>query len=180
LFDPKTNLPYAVRSFETHDIYGPVTSDLVLTAYTTVNGVKFPTNFKTMYNGANIIMNNDISQVQVNPTLPEDYFDGPSNTTAIETPRRSEIQDFSEIGEMFSIYVWTGPWALTLEDIVARQPFPDLPGLWVLDIGTVDPVYTQAILVLEDAVVVFDSPRHQSLLVLQWVEQTLGRKVTHI
>ncbi|RBQ72874.1 hypothetical protein FVER14953_20555 [Fusarium verticillioides] len=45
-----TKLPYIIRSYEYHGIYGNSTQDLVVYNYTTVDGVKFPGRFKIMYN----------------------------------------------------------------------------------------------------------------------------------
>jgi hypothetical protein len=42
------------------------------------------------------------------------------------------------------------------------------------------PGYTQLVIEFDDAVFVFDSPPHQSELVMEWVRQSLGKSVTHL
>ncbi|KAK6216994.1 hypothetical protein QIS74_07108 [Colletotrichum tabaci] len=180
LFDPETSLPYAIRSAENHDIFGPSTNDLVMYDYIDSNGVKFPTGWKTFYNGRHLLMTSGVSQVLVNPSFATGFFDGPSDRSRLEKPRRSPQQDFSEVGERSGVYIWLGPFAMTAANISASQPLPELPGLWYLQIGNARPTYRQVVLVLEDSVIVMDSPPHQSLLVLEWIEQTIGRKVIHV
>ncbi|GJC98904.1 metallo-betalactamase superfamily protein [Colletotrichum higginsianum] len=180
LFDAETSLPYAIRSAENHDIFGPSTNDLVVYDYIDSNGVKFPTGWKTFYNGRHLLMTSGVSQVLVNPSFAAGFFDGPGDRSRLEKPRKSPQQDFSEVGERSGVYIWLGPFAMTAANISASQPLPELPGLWYLQIGNVRPTYRQVVLVLEDSVIVMDSPPHQSLLVLEWIEQTIGRKVTHV
>lgn len=73
-FKPDTYLPYIVRSYEDHHIYGNSTSDFVLYNYTTVAGVQFPRRIKLMYNEDNMLIDTLIDTVEVNPTFTADFF----------------------------------------------------------------------------------------------------------
>jgi hypothetical protein len=72
----------------------------------------------------------------------------------------------------------TTPFTGTLENLTVTRPLPGAPKLHHLDFIDA-PGYKQLVLEFEDAVIVADAPPLQSLLVLQWVKETLGKKVTH-
>lgn len=90
IFDPLTYLPYLVRAYEDHAIFGPSTNDLVLYNYTVVEGVSFPRRIKIMYNEQNMLFDTIIGDIEVNPTFPPNYFDGVSvseiNSTEAQLP----------------------------------------------------------------------------------------------
>ncbi|KAH6981544.1 hypothetical protein BKA56DRAFT_672355 [Ilyonectria sp. MPI-CAGE-AT-0026] len=96
IFNPNTSLPYIIRSYENHKLFGRSTHDLLVHDYTQIEGVMFPKRLKTIYNGD-----------------------------------------------------------LLLADYVM-------------------------VVELDDSVIVFDAPAHQSILVMQWVQETLGKSVTHV
>lgn len=76
IFDPETSLPYIIRAPENHLIYGPSTSDFLLTNYTTVAEMKFPQNVGLVYNQKNLIFQSLRDIVTVNPSFPDDFFAG--------------------------------------------------------------------------------------------------------
>ncbi|KAH8650694.1 hypothetical protein BGZ61DRAFT_487784, partial [Ilyonectria robusta] len=118
--------------------------------------------------------------VLTNLELEEGFFSRPGNGTVPEDsiPTRDPEYGFAEIGETSSSFVWSGPYTGTFEalDASAEQPFQDVPGLWILNM-----VMRQAVVELEDgSVIVLDAPPHQSKLVIDWVQQRLGKNVTHV
>ncbi len=89
-FKTDTYLPYIVRSYEDHHIFGRSSSDFVLYNYTFVSGVQFPRRIKLMYNEDNMLIDTLIDKIEVNPKFPSDYFVGlPAdqiNNTALRIP----------------------------------------------------------------------------------------------
>lgn len=75
--------------------------------------------------------------------------------------------------------LWYGGYYGNLSRITVTYPHPELPGLIHLVFNDA-PGYTTTIATMEDAVMVTDSPPHQSKLVIQWIHQNLKRKVTHL
>ena len=178
IFDANTTLPYIIRSYEDHGIYGPSTNDLVLYNYTSVNGVMYPRRFHTIYNKQHILMDYLVDTVIVNATLDPGFFDGPHGYQAQNVPVRNSSYGFAEIGEWFSNYLWAGAYQGSLANLSATNPLPDMPQVWLLNFA--DSSYQQVVIELENAVLVVDSPPHQSHLVLQWVRDALGKEVTHV
>ena len=76
LFDPITNLPYVIRAYENHAIFGNSTNDLLVYNYTTVNGMKFPERVKVYYNQANLLVDALFDKPTLNPPLSTGFFDG--------------------------------------------------------------------------------------------------------
>ncbi|KAH7116419.1 hypothetical protein EDB81DRAFT_668834 [Dactylonectria macrodidyma] len=180
LFHPDTKLPYIIRSYEDHPFFGPSTHDLLVYNYVEVDGVEFPRRFKTIYNNKHVIADYAADQVLSNLELEEGFFSRPGTGTVPEDsiPTRDPEYGFAEIGETASNFVWSGPYTGTFEalDASAEQPFQDVPGLWILNM-----VMRQAVVELEDgSVIVLDAPPHQSKLVIDWVQQRLGKNVTHV
>jgi hypothetical protein len=179
LFDPTTKLPYMIRSYEDHGIYGISTQDLLTYNYVSVDGVRFPSHFKTIYNKRHLLMDYQVDTVVVNPDLDPEFFDGPQGLQEENTPARDSSYDFSEIGEWYSNYLWVGAYQGTLANLSATTPLPDMPGVWFLyfpdGLG-----YQQIVIEFENEVLVLDSPPHQSQLVLQWALEALGKAVTHV
>ncbi len=76
VFDPSNNLPYLVRAYEDHLIFGPSTNDLVLYNYTKVDGLSFPRRIKIMYNEQHMLFDSIVGPIDVNPSFPANFFDG--------------------------------------------------------------------------------------------------------
>lgn len=102
IFEPTTNLPYLVRAYEDHFIFGPSTNDLVLYNYTVVEGLAFPRRIKIMYNEQHMLFDSIIGHVDVNPSFPVGYFDGLSEAeigmTEFQTPP-TQPQASTEYGD---------------------------------------------------------------------------------
>jgi hypothetical protein len=76
VFDPETFLPYLIRSYENHLIFGNSTNDYVLTNYTESEGVQFPRLVQIMYNENNILLHSLRDNIIVNPTFGDNFFAG--------------------------------------------------------------------------------------------------------
>ncbi|EXL66704.1 hypothetical protein FOPG_17141 [Fusarium oxysporum f. sp. conglutinans race 2 54008] len=164
IFDPRTGLPYIVRSHERHEILGQSTKDLVLTGYTSVNGLQFPTRFKSIYNGYKVFADYTVSEVLVNVPVDMD-FENDRDRQSEHAPARKPGYEFAEIGELYESHVWGGEYRGTLPNLTAINPYPELPGM----------VYE-----FEDFVVVLDCPPHQSHLVIQWVKEKLKKPLKYV
>ncbi|KAH8654373.1 hypothetical protein BGZ61DRAFT_373521, partial [Ilyonectria robusta] len=179
IFNPNTSLPYIIRSYENHKFFGRSTHDLLVHEYIEIAGVMFPQRLKTIYNGDLLLMDYVADEVLINQVADLAFFNGPEGFTASNTPARHDSYDFSEIGEYSASYMWTGQYTGTLANLSAASPYPDLPGAWVLTFQDA-PTYRQMVLELDDSVIVFDAPAHQSILVIQWVKETLGKSITRV
>lgn len=180
LFHPESYLPYVIRSLDAHPLFGLSSYDLLLNNYTRVNGIAFPMRYTTILNNNKFIGDYKVGEVLVNPLLDETTFSTPQNGSTSQTPVRDEEYTFGEMHTWSSSYMWYGRWSRTVDDFSITQPITDLPGLWYLDPGDVPPAYKQLILNFEHAVVVLDATPHQSRLILQWVQDNLGKNVTHV
>ena len=76
LLDPVTYLPYSIRAYEDHHIYGMSANDLVVYNYTTVAGVQLPQRIKIMYNEENMLLDMLTYPPKANPKFEPGYFDG--------------------------------------------------------------------------------------------------------
>ncbi|KAH7402739.1 hypothetical protein BKA66DRAFT_564639 [Pyrenochaeta sp. MPI-SDFR-AT-0127] len=182
LFDPQTNLPNIIRSYEQHPFFGPSTHDLAVSNYIVVNGVQLPRRFKTIYNNKHLIGDYRADEVLANSQISSGLFSVPGNGTIPKTsiPIRDPEYSFAEIGETSALFLWGGAYTGSLDVLEATQPLADVPGLWVLSRD--DPLgMRQAIIELDDgSVIVLDAPPHQSKIVMDWAKQTLGKPVTHV
>ncbi|KAH6952529.1 hypothetical protein BKA56DRAFT_504985 [Ilyonectria sp. MPI-CAGE-AT-0026] len=178
IFDPETWLPYIIRSHESHGILGQSTQDLVVLEYTSVNGVQFPTRFKSIYNGLKVFADYAISEVLVN--VPVDMaFETHGGRQPEHVPTQSTSYNFAEIGEFYESHVWSGQYSGTLPNLTALNPYPELPGLWTLTFQDAN-LYRQLVYEFEDFVVVLDCPPHQSHLVIQWVKEQLKKPLKYV
>jgi len=73
LFNP--DLPYVIRAYESHAIFGNSTNDMIVYSYTTANGMKFPERVKIIYNEANLLVDALFSEPTLNPTISVGFFD---------------------------------------------------------------------------------------------------------
>ncbi|KAK1710317.1 uncharacterized protein BDZ83DRAFT_724054 [Colletotrichum acutatum] len=184
LFDPATNLPYIIRSYEDHPFFGESTHDLLVHDYAEVNGVQIPRRFKTIYNGKHLVGDYRADQTIINGSLSSDFFAVPGNGTVPDSsvPIRNAQYSFSEIGETSANFLWPGAYTGTKESIAGSisQPLQDLPGFWTISPGG-DLGMRQGFVELEDgSVIVLDAPPHQSKLVIEWVQANLGKNITHV
>ena len=85
LFDNETSLPYVVRIYEDHAIYGRSSNDLVLYNYTTVNNLQFPLHTKIIYNQKNVLVDTWFTPPVVNPSIEAGFFNGVPVSTINQT-----------------------------------------------------------------------------------------------
>ena len=76
LFDPDTFLPYLIRSYEDHQIFGLSSNDYVVYNYTKSAGVQVPQRIKVVYNEDNLLMDSIIGNVEMNPRFSPGFFSG--------------------------------------------------------------------------------------------------------
>lgn len=181
ILDANTHLPYIIRSFEDHQIFGPSTNDLMVYNYTSINGVMFPRRFKIVYNNVHLLADFLVDRVDVNPVFPAGFFNPLPISANAPVPALEISTEYgsAEIGEYSSNMLYNGKYTGTLGNLSATNPIESLPNLWALTFKD-SPAYSQMVMEFEDAVIVTDAPPHQSHLVIQWVQQTLERNISHI
>lgn len=84
-FRPDTFLPYIIRSYEYHDIFGKSSNDFVIYNYTEVAGVQFPRRIKIVYNEDNLLLDTLIDTIEVDPKFPSEFFQGLPSSQVKET-----------------------------------------------------------------------------------------------
>ncbi|KAK4495082.1 hypothetical protein PRZ48_013409 [Zasmidium cellare] len=195
LFDPTTKLPYAVRSFEDHVVYGWSTSDLVFTNFQPfeVRGelnISLPLRLQTVYNSLYVLEDILLDSVTINPTFPSGYFDGhepaadPQNTVQRLTPAEpsaSPEYPLSEIHEWYEAGVWAGPFTemYNTSSVVVDYPDPAFKNIMKIYVGYND--YNQLLIEHEKGFIVTDSPPHRSKIIIEWLRQTRpNKKITHV
>lgn len=185
IFDPATNLPFIIRSYEEHPILGICTSDLQLTNYTSVDGILFPQRFQTIYNTpleSNAVLEDFlVEDIKINPSFPHTFFEGLSaneSDTIRVAPAKIAKVSHAEIGEFNSNMMWSGG-ELTAKYMSGSNPVADLPHLWNLLSNDTNLPYAQLVMEFEDGVIVADAPPHQTRSTIQWVEDNLRKPITH-
>jgi hypothetical protein len=181
-FDPESHLPFLVRSFEDHPIFGPVGKDLQLYSYTEVEGILFPQQQKTLYREDFVLEHTAISRIHVNSTFEPGFFDGlgPDETDTVPAPPQPiEGYGHALLGEWWSNTMWPGLYQGTYGAASATLPAADLPGAHRLEFMD-GPVMAQLVLEFEESVIVFEAPPHQTKLVIQWVKETLDKPISHV
>lgn len=160
IFDSTTHLPYIIRSYEDHHVFGPSTSDLLVYNYTSVAGVMMPHRFKTIYNNDYLLADFLVTDISVNPSFPSNFFDGVAaseSTSPKVAPATDPEYSHAEIGEWSANMLWSGKYTGTLANLSATHPLPNLPQLWHLIFNDA-PAYTQLAMEFEKGVIVADSP----------------------
>jgi hypothetical protein len=187
-----TMLPYMMRSYESHAIFGLSTNDIVFSDYRPVKlhgniSLLLPHRFQTVYNSKDVIEDFVVESIALNPVFPPDFFaplprnsensessnDADSTATSSSTYNRAEVHDFFEAG------LWSGPFDYNTSSVVASHTEPSLPQVHTVYIGDYAD-YVQLVIELEHGVLVTDAPPHRSTLLLDWIQQTLQKPVTHI
>jgi hypothetical protein len=182
IFDANTYLPHIVRSFEDHAIFGITTNDLQLFDYVVVSGIQFPQRRMVIYNGNAILEDTTVAAITADPGFPEDFFSGldaSETETTPAPPAKIEGYSHAEIGEYWYNTFWGGEYTGTYQNVSVTQPVEELPGVhWLLVRDS--PNLQQLVLEFEDSLIVFEAPPHQTDLVIRWVNETLGKPITHL
>ena len=188
ILNTTTHLPYIVRSYEDHTIYGHSTNDVLLSNYSMVhfpdNGsLLLPHRIQTVYNTFNMIENFIIDKINLNPSWPDTFFE-PLPESQSPTPRTPPSQSpeypRSEVHEFFETALWNGPFgeAYNVSDVHVEHPIPGLNAIRTLYIGYPD--YVQLLVEFSDGLVITDAPPHRSKIILEWVKQNIGKNITHV
>ncbi len=75
--------------------------------------------------------------------------------------------------------LWYGAYPGTLPNLPVVNPISNLPNLYRLTFAD-DVSYMTTLANFDDAILVTDAPAHQSKLVIQYVQETFNRSVTHL
>ncbi|RNJ59407.1 hypothetical protein D7B24_002410 [Verticillium nonalfalfae] len=177
ILDPSTKLPYIIRSYENHGMFGRSTRDLMLQDYIDVSGVYFPRRFKGIYNEYRVYEDYSVAEIMTNTKVSLPQLQTPREPHQL--PMRDNSYDWSEISELYGIHVWAGAYRGTLKNLTAINPYPDLPGVWLLIFEDAE-AYRQVVWEMDTYAIVLDCPAHQSHLVIQWVEEVLKKPVGYV
>ena len=187
IFDPDTYLPSRIRAYEHHEILGPSTNDVLLYNYTTVNGIGLPQNIKLLYNEDLMLQEISLDSFEVNQNLTSDFFQGLPPIIVNQTvsgapptpPLYSDFYNPAQIFEFSQNWFYAGPYSGTLPKLNVIKPIDSLPNLYHLTFED-NTIYRTVVAVFDDAIMVTDAPPQQSLLVIQWVQETFNRTPTHL
>ena len=182
IFDPESHLPLLIRSFEDHPIFGQIPKDIHLLNYTEVDGLMFPQSQKTFYKGDAIVEETEITRISVNPVFTENFFDGldaDETTSEPSPPKKVPGYGHGLLGQFWSNMLWGGQYSGTIGELEASNIADDLPRVHHLAFSNGVSI-AQLVLEIGESVIVFESPHHQSDLVIQWVKETIGKPITHL
>jgi hypothetical protein len=76
IFDPTTHLPYLIRVYEDHHIFGHSSNDFVVYNYTSVGGVQIPRRIEVYYNDQHMLLDTLYDNIEINPSFASEYFEG--------------------------------------------------------------------------------------------------------
>lgn len=142
----------------------------------------FPQSQKTFYKGDAIVEETEITSISVNPIFTEGFFDGldaDETTSEPSPPRKIPSYGHGLLGQFWSNMLWGGQYSGTISDLEASNIADDLPRVHHLAFSNGVSI-AQLVLEIGESVIVFESPHHQSDLVIQWVKETIGKPITHL
>ncbi|PTD06895.1 hypothetical protein FCULG_00005498 [Fusarium culmorum] len=130
IVDSKSNLPYIVRTIESHPIYGNATKDLYLSNYKEVQGIKFPHFIQTIYNSTTQRLSAAledflIEEITLNPDFPTGYFDGIPENQSLgpkTSPAKSSIFPNGLVTDYSSSMLGSGVAPQPLKVVRAENP----------------------------------------------------------
>lgn len=178
LLNPDTYLPFAIRTYEDHPFYGRSTNDLRVYDYVSVSGIMAPRHFKVMYNNERIITDFLASNVAANIDVDTTFFDIPGVRQELHVPLIDPAMT-AYIGEKAATFLWAGRFNRTVDEWDAQQPYPDMPGVWVVRLPGVS-LYRQMLLETDTYVVVLDAPTDQDRSLMEWIRINIGKPVTQV
>ncbi|KAH6886173.1 hypothetical protein B0T10DRAFT_530431 [Thelonectria olida] len=189
ILDPKSKVPYIIRTNEDHPIYGASTKDLYLSDYKNVKGIKFPHTVQTVYNSTTqhlnaVLEDFVIDTVTLNPNFPPHFFDGISEDKSF-APKAApkKIPGVSEglLTEFSSNMLGTAVKNASVENLKVKTPLSDLPHVhWVIIDDGDDLGVKQLIIEFETEVIVCDAPPQWTKAVMQWVAENIQKPITHV
>lgn len=188
LIDPLTNLPFSIRSYENHTVFGLSTSDLTFANWTQTivddeHSVLLPRRFITVYNSKYSLEDFIVDEIVINPVFPSDYFDADefrslniSASASLQPSPPSESAEYplSEVHEFFEAGLWSGPFTeqFNTSDVIVAPVFPNgtVPQIMNLFVGYPD--YVQLLIEFADGLLITDAPAHRSKIILEWLSST--------
>lgn len=147
-----------------------------------MEGILFPRHQKIWYKGDSIVEETEITNISTDSTFDEGYFNGldASETTTIQAaPKKVPGYSHALLGEFWSHMLWGGQYMGTIGGAVVSLPAADLPGAYHI-IFSDGPGLAQLVLEFEDFVLIFEAPHHQTDLVIQWVDENIGKPITYL
>jgi hypothetical protein len=169
-FHPETSHPLLVRAIEEHPILGLISRDLQLFDYTNVDGLMFPQQQQIIYGDEVVLEDIVVSKIHVNYPLEQGQFDGlaEDQTSTVPSPPKG-LPDYNHalVGEYWANLLWEGLYRGSMQNLTVTSPAEDLPGVHRIYFTTNSNMFAQLVLEFEDSVIVFESPHHQTDLVIQ-------------
>lgn len=119
----------------------------------------------------------------VNPTFEPTWFDGADSNSAGETkpvaPQPDPKYPHAFLSQWWTDTIWTAKYAGTVEQLQVTLLAEDFPGALRLQFPN-NSNYVQRALEFEESVIIFESPSHQSELVIEWVRKTVKKPISHL
>ena len=172
------NLPYMIRSYEQHKIFGNSTSDVIFSNYSTFGSVLLPRRIQTVYNTFNMVEDFFVDNISINPSWPADYFEPQSTNTTRMAPAQSDEYPRSEVHESFETALWGGPFPFNVSDVVVEYPVPEVQAIKSVYIKYAD--YVQLLIEFDEGFLITDAPAHRSKILLDWVAQNSQKRVAYV
>ncbi|KAH6880353.1 hypothetical protein B0T10DRAFT_412091 [Thelonectria olida] len=184
----KTKVPYIVRTWEDHPVFGRSTSDLYLTGYKAVHGIQFPHNIQTVYNATSqhinaVLEDFIVENITLNPHFSKRFFDGISEDKSFApraAPKKAPGVSHAIIGEFNSNMLGSGFKNDTVEDLIVETPLADLPFVHWLRFDNETLGVKQMILEFENEVIICDAPPQWTKVVIEWVAMNIKKPITHV
>ncbi|KAM0430061.1 hypothetical protein ACHAPT_006067 [Fusarium lateritium] len=189
ILDPKSKVPYIIRTAEQHPIYGESTKDLYLSDYKKVKGIQFPHLVQTIYNSTTqnlnqVIEDFVIDEVTLNPKFPSGFFDGLDEEKSFAPksgPKKIPGVPDGLVTEWNTNMLGSAFKNASIENLKVETPLKDLPYVhWVIVDDGDDMGAKQLVIEFEDEVIVCDAPPQWSKAVMQWVAENLKKPITHV
>ncbi len=188
VLDQTNNLPYMLRSYENHAIFGPSTNDIVFSDYRPVKlnknaTLNLPHRFQTVYNSKEVIEDFIVESIALNPNFPNDFFTplpiSFTTPSAPSTPLNTTEYTRSEVHAFYEAGLWSGAFTANISQVVTSHPAPSIPQVHAVYIGDYAD-YVQLVVEFDSGVLVTDAPPHRSSILIEWIQETLHKNVTHV
>ncbi|KAI8715270.1 hypothetical protein NCS52_01034400 [Fusarium sp. LHS14.1] len=188
IFNTRTHLPHIVRTVEDYMIYGPSTSDLYLSNYKAVKGIKFPHLVQTVYNSTvekldATLEDYIIEEITVNPKFSRSFFQGLPDGKGFfpkAAPKKVEGYTHARIGEFSLNGLWAGLTTSTVDTIKGKKPVPGLPNVYWIILDDDQLGVKQFIIEFEDHLIVGDAPPQHTKEVIKWIKKNINKPITHL
>ncbi|KAM5344034.1 hypothetical protein ACJ41O_012571 [Fusarium nematophilum] len=188
ILDPKSKLPYIIRTDEDHPIYGASTKDLYLSGYMDVKGIKFPHTVQTIYDSTTqrlnaVLEDFVVDDITLNPDFPSDFFDGIAEDKSFApkaVPMKIPGVPDGLVTEFSSNMLGSAVKNASVENLKVETPLNDLPYVhWVIVDDGDDFGVKQLLIEFEEEVIICDAPPQWSKPVMQWVAENIKKPITH-